>query len=103
MQFRPSDLAAFCCTLLALAATPARAWPDKPIRIVVTFAAGGASDIVARVISEPLAQALGQTLIRRFEELGRTPVKMSSAEFGAFVAGPVRDWTPVIKAADLKP
>ena len=39
------------------------AWPEKPIRIVVTFASGGASDIVARVISEPMAKALGQAVI----------------------------------------
>ena len=39
------------------------AYPEKPIKIVVTFAAGGASDIVARVVGEQLGKQLGQAVI----------------------------------------
>jgi tripartite-type tricarboxylate transporter receptor subunit TctC len=41
----------------------AQAWPSKPVRVIVTFAPGGSSDVVARLISGPLQQKLGQTVI----------------------------------------
>ncbi|MCW5666814.1 MAG: tripartite tricarboxylate transporter substrate binding protein [Piscinibacter sp.] len=48
----------------AALALPARAaYPEKPITLVVTFAAGGASDIVARVVGEQLARKLGQAVV----------------------------------------
>jgi tripartite-type tricarboxylate transporter receptor subunit TctC len=59
---RPRSVAAAALLALGLA-SGAHAYPEKPIRIVVTFAPGGASDIVARAISDPLAKALGQPVI----------------------------------------
>jgi tripartite-type tricarboxylate transporter receptor subunit TctC len=43
--------------------TFAQSYPNKPIKLVVGFAPGGAADYVARSISEPLGRALGQTVI----------------------------------------
>jgi tripartite-type tricarboxylate transporter receptor subunit TctC len=45
------------------AAHAADAWPARPIRIIVPYPPGGSSDIIARAISQPLSEALKQTVI----------------------------------------
>ena len=46
----------------AHAAAP-KAWPRQPLRIVIPFAAGGTSDVIARLISKPLSDVLGQPVV----------------------------------------
>jgi len=60
-SFRAAGLAA--ALVLAAAGAHAQAWPNKPLRIVVPYPPGGSSDIIARAISQPLSEALKQTVI----------------------------------------
>ena len=49
---------------LAIAAVhAAERYPNKPVRVVVPYAPGGGSDIIARVIGIKLGEALGQTFV----------------------------------------
>ena len=65
----PPSGRSFCAWLLAVATmfavvgVGAQDYPNRPVHLIVPFAAGGGSDVMARLIAEPLAKRLGQAVV----------------------------------------
>jgi tripartite-type tricarboxylate transporter receptor subunit TctC len=102
----------------------AQAWPSKPIRYIVPFAAGGTTDILGRMVGAKLAEALGQPVVveNRAGAAGALGVEMlaKAAPDGYTFGGgtisshainvslysklpydPVKDFTPITMLATL--
>ena len=63
MQRRTLITASAVLLLGAAGGACAQGYPNKPVRLVVPFAPGGTTDIVARIVSEKIGSVLGQTMI----------------------------------------
>lgn len=113
--------------VLALAVAPALAqgtkWPERPVKVVVPFAAGGPNDVVARLWVDRLTMALGQQFIvdnrggasgmigseaaARAAPDGYTLLLASSSTLGLVPVvakvhfDPLKDFTPMARVGDL--
>jgi tripartite-type tricarboxylate transporter receptor subunit TctC len=56
-------MATALCGLLPKSAGAQEKWPARPVRLIVPFAAGGTTDLVARLVAVPMGRALGQQVI----------------------------------------
>lgn len=63
MQRRDFLRAAAAGALVIAQPAGAQSWPARPIKLVVPFPAGSSPDIMARLVAEPLGQALGQPVV----------------------------------------
>lgn len=61
------DMLSLAAALACGTALPSHAqtagWPDKPIKLVVGYAAGGATDVIARIVAPKLGEQLGQSIV----------------------------------------
>ena len=56
-------LLTLCCLALAASGVLAQAYPAKPIKFIVPFSAGSATDIVARTVGEVMGKSMGQSIV----------------------------------------
>ncbi|HEY9281331.1 MAG TPA: tripartite tricarboxylate transporter substrate binding protein BugE [Eoetvoesiella sp.] len=52
-----------CASVFGTSAQAATDYPTRPIRVIVPFAPGGSTDIVARIVTQRMGQELGQTMV----------------------------------------
>ncbi|MGZ3288818.1 MAG: Bug family tripartite tricarboxylate transporter substrate binding protein [Xanthobacteraceae bacterium] len=57
------SIALIFAMLAAVSGATAQTYPSRPVTVIVPFAAGGVTDIVARIVSERMSKALGQSVI----------------------------------------
>lgn len=56
-------MAVFVLLFVAVGATGAQQYPNRPIRLLVPYAPGGSSDAIGRILGQKISDALGQTLV----------------------------------------
>ena len=117
-------LAALALVLLPSLASAQSAYPSRTIRMIVPFAPGGASDVVARVLSVKLGEALGREIVveNRSGASGNIGMEAAAAAapdghtlflgnigtmainpgiFRSMPVNPVKDFVPVTQVADV--
>jgi len=60
---RRTLFATLACAALTVSAAVHAAWPERPVRLVVPYSPGGATDVIGRIVAQHLGEALGQQVV----------------------------------------
>jgi tripartite-type tricarboxylate transporter receptor subunit TctC len=106
---------------IAWAQNPAGSYPNKPVRVVVPFAPGASTDLIARLLGQKLSEAWSQQFIvdklnrevnrvlrlpevrQRFDQLGLDVEGGTPEHFGKFIKSQADAMTALIRAGALQP
>lgn len=106
---------AWCWLALLAAPVHAQNYPAKPIRFIVGFPPGGATEFIARLIGQKLTQSIGQQVIidNRPGAAGNLGIELAAQstdavigtpeEFGAYVKQEIAKWAAVVRRAGIQP
>jgi tripartite-type tricarboxylate transporter receptor subunit TctC len=109
---------------LAGGAAHAQAWPTKPVKLIVPYAAGGTTDVLARIVADKLTQSFGQTFVIEYRPgaggtIGADAAAKSPNDGYTIVMGapgshstapslyaklpfdPVKDFAPIVHVANV--
>jgi len=111
-------------TLLMPVASLAQAWPERPVRIIVPYTPGGASDITARILAERMSAKFGQPVtvdnragasgiigteaVAKASPDGYTLVFVASSHvvnkalFGNLTYDPIKSFAPITHTANVQ-
>lgn len=79
-------------------------WPDKPVRVIVPFPAGGTNDVIARTFAPKLTEEYGQQFIvnNRAGAGGGERAPSTPDGFARVIAQDVATWTKVVRDGNIK-
>src|SRR5256886_10658959 len=123
-KLKPLALVTLALLLFSTLAFGQANYPNRPVKMIVPFAPGGASDFVARIISPKLGELLGQTIVIEnrpgasgnigMEAAAKAPadgytiylgnigtIAINPAIFANLSVNPQKDFTPITEVADV--
>lgn len=90
--------------LLSHAEARAQAYPSKPIRFVIPFGAGSATDALARIVGKGMAAALAKPTVReQVERHGFIPKTSTPAALAAYMKEQLAVWKAALKDSGIQP